>query len=70
MTNHLDTAMKDVLSFIETYTEECGVAPSQREIANACHISKGTVKNVLSKLEQRRLIRRLPGRARGIVLED
>jgi DNA-binding IscR family transcriptional regulator len=66
----LDPNAKCVYAFLQSYTAKHRMAPSHREIAEACHISKGTVASVLWRLENRRLIDLIPGKARGIILRD
>lgn len=66
----LDPTAKRVYEFIQSYIAEHKVPPSHREIAAACFISKGTVSTVLWRLENRRLIDLVPGKARGIILRD
>ena len=57
-----------VYDFIKAYTEEHTFPPTQQEIAEACILAKSTVKYNLGKLEDARLIRLEPRRARGITL--
>jgi SOS-response transcriptional repressor LexA len=62
-----DTAR--VLEYVRLYiSERNGVAPSMREIANACFISVSQVATHLEILEAYGVIRRTPGRARAIWL--
>lgn len=70
MPSEQDATLKVVLAYIRSYIAEHGMPPSQREIAEACYISKGTVQKVLWKLENRRLIERVPGKSRGIRLRS
>jgi len=42
---------KEIFKFIDITIETTGQAPSQREIAEGCYISKGTVSNYLKHLE-------------------
>jgi len=58
-----------ILKFIYTSVETTGVVPSQREIAEACYISKGSVSNYLFYLEELGWIGRHKGVQRGIYLK-
>ena len=66
----LDPNAQCVYAFLQSYIAEHKVPPTHREIADACYISKGTVATVLWRLETRRLIDLIPGKARGIILID
>jgi repressor LexA len=58
-----------VLEFLIQYRADRGVAPTYREIAQACGISStSVVRYYLDYLERHQYIRRLEGVARGIVL--
>jgi SOS-response transcriptional repressor LexA len=46
-----DELAEDVYLFIKTYFEREDIAPSQREIAAACHLSKTAVQVQLKRLE-------------------
>jgi SOS-response transcriptional repressor LexA len=53
----LDETAEDVYRFIAEYLQREGIAPNQREIADACHLSKSGVQYQLKHLEgQGRLI--------------
>lgn len=67
---YLDPIAQKVYDYIIAHFEDAGFAPSQREIAEACGIAKGTVTNALWRLEARRLIDITPGKARGIRLHE
>jgi SOS-response transcriptional repressor LexA len=59
-----------VYAFIEAYIQNEGLAPSIREIAAGCHLSRATVPYHLNRLDAWGWIVLLPGKARGIVLVD
>ena len=62
---------KQVLDYIKDYHEVRGYAPTFSLIMDYCGIkSKSSIHRILKGLEQQRLIRRNPSRARGIVLTD
>lgn len=56
-----DELSEDVYAVIVAAFEEEGMAPSQREIATACHISKTAVQRQLQRLEDQGRIRRGEG---------
>ena len=70
--NMLLSQDRDVLEFLKTYNLSTGRAPTIREIAHSCYISSTSmVTSSLKRLEEERLISRLPGVPRGIkVLND
>jgi SOS-response transcriptional repressor LexA len=69
MTNHEAPSTPEVIyTFVRTYIEQEGVAPNLREISAACFIARSTVVYHLTQLELQGRLKRLPGRARGIVL--
>ena len=55
-----------IYQFIRTYIEQHGYSPSQREIADGCYISLGSVYNHLIRLEIQGRIYRDPGKSRSI----
>jgi SOS-response transcriptional repressor LexA len=57
-----------VYEFIRDYIERVGVAPSIREIADGCFISRASAHYHLSRLDAWGWVMVLPGTARGIVL--
>jgi SOS-response transcriptional repressor LexA len=57
-----------VYAFICSYIGNEGMAPSIREIAEHCFMSRGSVSNCLTLLEARGFIRRYPHKARSIRL--
>jgi SOS-response transcriptional repressor LexA len=59
-----------VYQFIQDYMEREGIAPSIREIAEACYMGRSTVQRHLDRLAAWGWIIQRPGRARGIVLVD
>lgn len=65
----MTAAMRDLYDFIKTYSEaNGGVAPSFDEMrAHAGLASKSGIHRLVTALEERGLIRRLPHRARAIV---
>lgn len=57
----------DLLSFINTRLQTSGVSPSFEEMKEALELkSKSGVHRLISALEERRFIRRLPNRARAL----
>ena len=61
----------EVLNFIKQYKRQRGVAPSYREIGQACGLaSTSVVGYYLAKLEVHRKIVRLKGVSRGILLQS
>jgi repressor LexA len=57
----------DLLSFIHTRLQSSGVSPSFEEMKEALELkSKSGVHRLISALEERRFIRRLPNRARAL----
>lgn len=57
----------DLLSFIHTRLQTSGVSPSFEEMKEALELkSKSGVHRLISALEERRFIRRLPNRARAL----
>lgn len=61
-----DTMTETVYTFICGYLEENEMAPTIREIADACYINVATVIRYLDKLEYQQRLTRVPGRARSI----
>jgi SOS-response transcriptional repressor LexA len=57
-----------IYEFVCDYKDQRGVAPSLREIAKACYLSRTTVQHHLMRLEAWGWIIVLPGVARGIVI--
>ena len=58
---------RSVLSFIVNFTMENKFAPSVREIAAGVGLrSPGSVTEILRRLEQRGMVRKLPGSSRAI----
>lgn len=66
----LDPTAQSAYQFVRHYWDKYGEAPSQREIAEACFIAKGTVSGCLDRLVKANLIRVIRGRPRGIRLLD
>ena len=57
---------RSVLSFIVNFTMEIKFAPSVREIAAGVGLrSPGSVTEILRRLEQRGMVRKLPGSSRA-----
>lgn len=63
-----DETTQAVFDFIGDYVNQHGYAPSVREIANSCFVSRSNVIRYLVILEEIGLIRRDPRIARGISL--
>ncbi len=59
---------ESVFTFIEAYIAQEGIAPSQREIAEACYLAPSAVLRHLDRLEAWGRIARLPNKARSIRL--
>lgn len=57
-----------VFAFIEQYIAKEDIAPSQREIAEACYLAPSAVLRHLDRLEAWGWIIRQPGKARSIRL--
>lgn len=56
--------------FIRHYTRTKKLPPTQREMADACFISAGTVNRHLDRLQMLGYIQRIEGKKRGIVLTE
>ncbi len=58
------------LAFIREYTmrNQAGIAPSQADFQRFFNLTAPSVNSMLIRLEQRRFIRRVPGKARAIEL--
>lgn len=57
-----------IYTFIRNFCDEYGLPPSQREIAEGCHLVRSGVIRHLDRLESWGCIIRKLGRARGITL--
>jgi len=65
----LTTRQRQTLDIIKAFTLENGIAPSLREIRDALKLkSLGHVSSLLSALQERGYIERLPGKGRAIRL--
>ena len=65
----LTARQRQTLDIIKAFTSEHGIAPSQREIRDALKLkSLGHVSSLLSALQERGYIERLPGKGRAIRL--
>ncbi|MBB6190674.1 repressor LexA [Sphingobium wenxiniae] len=63
----LTPKQQQLLSFIQTRLEECGVSPSFEEMKDALDLrSKSGIHRLINALEERGFIRRLPNRARAL----
>lgn len=63
----LTPKQQELLSFIQTRLEEAGVSPSFEEMKEALDLrSKSGIHRLISALEERGFIRRLPNRARAL----
>lgn len=63
----LTSRQRDALQLLETSIRETGTAPSLEEMAVSLGlVAKSGVHRILSSLEERGFIRRLPNRARAI----
>jgi repressor LexA len=67
MTQHEDVTAQ-VWDFVSDYINRNGFAPSHREIADGCFLSKSAVVRHLDRLEARGHIEREPNQARSIRL--
>lgn len=56
------------LAFIETYTTLHGVAPAEADMQRFFRVTPPAVHRMVLALEQRGLLRRVPGQGRSIVL--
>jgi len=61
---------RDVYCFIRSYLTEQNLPPTQREIAEGCFISVGTVTRHLDRLVMYGYIERLENTTRGLRLTD
>ena len=61
-----DATTQVIFDFIGDYIDQHGYAPSVREIAHSCYVSRSYVIPYLVTLEEMGLIRRDPRIARGI----
>lgn len=66
---NMDTTRR-LYCFIRHYTLANKLPPTQREMADACFISTGTVTRHLDRLQMLGYIDRVEGATRGIVLTD
>jgi len=57
-----------ILTFVRDYRRRHGYAPTMQELADAFHISKVTVFEHIEVLEKKGLLRRLPHKARSLML--
>lgn len=62
--------MEAIYAFIELFYMQHRMTPTQREIAEECYLSRGTVLRYLDLLEARGLIERTPFKARSIRLVE
>jgi repressor LexA len=66
----LTRSQRDVLDFIKAYLDQHGIPPTFQDIADSVGLrSKGGIHRVLTALEERGHIERLPARARAIRLK-
>ena len=66
----LTPMQRDVLDFIKSYSDQHGLMPTFQEICDHVGLkSKGGIHRVVTALEERGHIERLPGRARAIRLK-
>lgn len=71
MRRELTTRQQEVLATIRQEVVRCGVAPSVRELGQLLgSTSTNNIAGLLKELERKGYIRRLPGKARAIVLVD
>lgn len=69
MTYGLTPRQKEALSFIGGFIERNGYSPSLDEVAKALGLSgKGNVHRLISELEKRGAIRKLPNKNRSMVI--
>lgn len=61
---------QQIYHFIRQQIETRGFPPTVEEIAQSCQLALSEVEDTLTRLEQRRQIVRLAGKARGIRLPD
>lgn len=65
----LTKRQRDLLLFIRSYVGKNGIVPSFDEMKEALGLaSKSGIHRLISALEERGFIRRIPGRARAITL--
>lgn len=59
-----------VLGFIKRYYLQTGQSPTQGEIATGLDVSKTRIQALIRQLDREKLIKRVRGRKRGIMLAD
>lgn len=66
----LTPMQRDVLDFIKSYSDQHGLMPTFQDIADSVGLkSKGGIHRIVTALEERGHIERLPGRAGAIRLK-
>jgi repressor LexA len=70
MSDCIQATTDQIFRFIREFKATHGYPPSQREIAQACFLSRPAIVRHLDRLEIQGKIRREPGKARGIQLVD
>jgi DNA-binding MarR family transcriptional regulator len=65
---HLNITADSIYAFILTFYEMHGVYPTQREIAEGCHLARSSVYYQLNRLEAQGRIERIPGRQRSLFI--
>jgi SOS-response transcriptional repressor LexA len=65
---HTNETADLIYDFIVDHYEQHGVYPTQREIAEGCHLARSTVYYQLNRLEAQERIERLPGRQRSLFI--
>jgi DNA-binding MarR family transcriptional regulator len=65
---HLNITADLIYDFIRTFHEQNGVYPTQREIANGCHLARSSVYYQLNRLEAQGRIQRRPGQQRSLFI--
>lgn len=65
---HTNTTADSIYKFIQTYYAEHGLYPTQREIAEGCHLAHSSVYYQLNRLEAQGRVERAPGRQRSLFI--
>ena len=65
---HFTEKQGQYLAFIHAYSVLNGRAPAEADMERFFHVTPPSVHRMVVELERRRLIRRVPGRARSIEL--
>jgi len=70
LTPEMNSRKLQVLGFIKRYYLANGASPTQGEIALGLDVSKTRIQALIRQLDREKLIKRVRGRKRGIMLAD